>query len=83
MLWEDVAVRDKVRERERERVDRAERQRWGNAWIPSHVFAHTHSFVGDSGAQPRWESRPPIAHVGQSYLASFAYIGGPRIHSIV
>lgn len=30
---------------------------------------------GDSGAQPRWESQPPIVDMGQSYLVSFAYIG--------
>lgn len=43
------------REKERE----VERQRWGNAWIPSHVLAYTHSFV-------RWQWCSTVRVGGQA-----------------
>ena len=77
-MWlQETKLKHTRKEREKERLeDRVNRQRWGNAWIPSHVFAHTHSFVGDSGAQPRWENRPLIAGYG-SIVSSFICVYWP------
>lgn len=45
MLQEDVETAEGGVGGGSEGEGEVEWQRWGNAWIPSHVFAHTHSFV--------------------------------------